>query len=454
MRLRLPRSLLGQVMLLHVAIAAAAAVILPFGVSAMLHRTAAHYEHGILSSSANAITGRLRAGNGTGACRATGPDASSAILGKDGVSYALIDRHGLVMQRAGPIRADLISMAPHDSVGRFFQNGAVEALSRPLGANSCGWLIVSQDTRAPQFVSDDIVRTFLAQFALLAVPLILLVPTIGALLMWRMTRRLDAVSATATTIGPRAADIRLPVDGLPSEVEPLARATNDALDRLAVGLRAQAEFAANVAHELRTPLAALRLRIQALPADPDREGLLRAVDRATRVVSQLMALVDLERPLESGSEFSPRAVLERIVIERAPSVFAGHRSIALAEGGGDVRQHGHPQLLALAIDNLIDNAIRHTPEDTSIMLAVEPDGSVWVEDDGPGIPADDIKLLTRRHWRADARRGGAGIGLSIVARIAEATGRRLDIAPASAGKGMRFTLAPNPGTAPVSSLKG
>ncbi|MEG3143521.1 ATP-binding protein [Sphingomonas sp. RT2P30] len=443
MRLRLPRSLLGQVMLLHVAIAAVAAVILPFAVSVMLHRTAAHYEDGILAGTAAAIGDLLLPSGRTTACGAGLPDASSEIRGKDGVAYAVVTATGHVIQQGGKMRGELIATAPRASAPRFFQRGAVEALSMPLGSGDCAWLVVTQDTRAPQFVSDDIVRTFLEQFALLVVPLILLVPAIGAILMWRMTRRLKAVSATAAAIGPRSPDIRLPVAGLPREVEPLALATNHALDRLAAGLRAQGEFAANVAHELRTPLAALRLRIQSLPAAAERDALLAAVDRATRVVTQLMALVDLERPLDGGADFIARAILEGVVIERAPGVFAGGRTIALAEGGTQVARHGHPSLLALAIDNLIDNAVRHTPTGTNITVGVDERGSVWVEDDGPGIPVGDIRLLTQRRWRADSNRGdGAGIGLSIVARIADASGLRLDIASGTDGRGVRFTLTP------------
>lgn len=442
MMMPIRRSLLAQVMLLHVATAIATAIVLPFAVSAMLRKTASRYEHGILSAQTSTLAGTLSARGGAAGCNGRLSAAISPAPRQEGLAYIVTDQGGRVLSRYGPARPALERAAPREAVPRFFRLGPLEGLSTPLHQGRCAWIIMSQDRDAPQFVSDDIVRSFLAQFALLFIPLLFLVPVIGALLMGRMLHRMKRTADIATSIGPRTADIRLPLDTLPAEVVPLASATNRALDRLAEGLRAQTEFAANVAHELRTPLALIRLKLQILEETEDRRQLLNAVDRAGRVVTQLLALVELERSDETTpSPFHPKHVVEAALVERAPHILSTGRRIELAEGGDEAVRIGQPTMLALAIDNLLDNAVHHTPPGTNIRVEVHEDGSVSVEDDGPGIAPEDMDRIGRRFWRADRQSGsGVGIGLSIVNRIASANGGSLAVSIPPNGRGIRFTL--------------
>eukprot|EP01037_Dinobryon_pediforme_P025121 gene25121-27146_t len=130
---------------------------------------------------------------------------------------------------SGPPRPAILAAARLDGDRHFFRRGAVEGYSLPIRG---GWIVVSQDDTDPEVVTDDIVRTFLKRFALLILPIAALVPLIGVLLARRLTLRMRAVSAIAATIGPRSFDTRLPLGLLPREAEPLAVATNAALDRL------------------------------------------------------------------------------------------------------------------------------------------------------------------------------------------------------------------------------
>ncbi|WP_176593717.1 ATP-binding protein [Sphingobium sp. EM0848] len=439
MRVPVRRSLLAQVVFLYGATAIATAIVLPFAVSAMLRKTASRYEHGILSAQTNSLASTLAA-RGASDCNIPTPASPSPM--QEGLAYIVTDRTGRVLSRHGPARPGLERAAPRETVPRFFRVGPLEGLSTPLDQGRCAWIIMSQDRDAPQFVSDDIVRSFLAQFALLFIPLLFLVPAIGALLTGRMIHRLKRIADIATSIGPRTADIRLPLDSLPAEVVPLASATNRALDRLADGLRAQSEFAANVAHELRTPLALIRLKVQTLEETEDRGQLLNAVDRAGRVVTQLLALVELERSDEAApSLFRPKPVVETMLVDRAPHILSTGRTIELLEGGDDALRVGQPEMLALALDNLLDNALHHTPPGTNISVTVHPDGSISVEDDGPGIAPEFMGRITQRFWRADRQSGsGVGIGLSIVNRIASSNGGRLEVSIPSSGRGIRFML--------------
>ena len=357
------------------------------------------------------------------------------------MAIAVIDRNRAVLLAKGPARPHVIAAAPLDRGAHFFRRGVVEAYSLPTRGGR--WIVASQDSAAPEVVTDDIVSAFLKRFALLVLPIAALVPLIGALLTRRLTRRMQAVSATAAAIGPRTLDTRLPRGTLPSEVEPLAAATNEALDRLEDGFRTQAAFAADIAHELRTPLAVIRLRADAVKNIAVRDALFAAVDRAARVVAQLLALADLEHFVEdAGEPLDLVALAEAVVAHQAPAIIAGGRSIALdVVTSGIAPVVGYAGAMTLALENLVGNAVRHTPIGTQILVGIGPGARLSVTDDGPGVALEHLASLKNRFWRADGSRSeGSGIGLSIVDRVARAHHGMLDVATGPDGRGLRFEI--------------
>lgn len=436
--MRLPRSLLGQVALLHIATALFAAVLLPFGTSALLHQIARHYQREMLERQADALALLL-----------SGDSPRSAVRGVDvlagGLTLAVIDPSRRVLAERGPSRPELVARVPLDARSRLVRRGALAAISRPAGGR---WIVVSQDAAAPEVVTDDIVRTFLDRFVWLLLPVTLIVPLVGALMARRLTRRMSAASDIAAGIGPRTLDRRLPRGTLPAEVEPLAVATNAALDRLEQSFATQAAFAADVAHELRTPLAVIRLRADGVADAGVRAGLLAEVDHAAHVIAQLLALADLERPPEDAATDIDLAVLaEQIVADRAPAVIEAGYGIALemadAPDGQGSPCRGYPHAIRIAVENLIANVLRHTPAGTRITVTVGPGAEVRVADDGPRIDPATLAQMTRRFWRgAGARSGGSGLGLSIVARVAAAHGGALHLSAGPGGNGLcaRLTL--------------
>ncbi|MFK3889231.1 ATP-binding protein [Sphingomonas sp. NPDC079357] len=424
-----PRSLFGQLALLHVAIALAAAVTLPIAVGALLHRVARHYQHEVLHQQAQRVADRLSADHG---------DAARAMASVDllagGLSLAIVDagRH-VVAARGAMVPADVPLARRPELVRR----GRVAVLSRPEGAR---WIVVAQDSTAPEVVTDDIVTTFLKRFVLLLLPFVMLGPLMAAWLTRGIRRRMRAAAQTAAAIGPRALDRRLPQGTLPAEIEPLAVATNAALDRLEQAFAAQAAFAADVAHELRTPLATIRLRADAVPDAAARAALLQQVDRAARVIAQLLSLADLERPVQGdGAMVDLGALAEEVVAERAPGVLASGRTIALQVDGAAVIP-GQPAAITLALENLIDNAVRHTPAGARIAVSAGPGARLCVCDDGAPIPPERLVKMRERFWKGEARSGGSGLGLSIVARIAAAHGGALTLTPGEDGRGLRAGL--------------
>jgi two-component system OmpR family sensor kinase len=219
--------------------------------------------------------------------------------------------------------------------------------------------------------------------------------------------------------------------GLPEEILPLTHALNDLLSRLDHAINAQRTFVADAAHELRTPLTALKLQIQlAERASGDMErnaafsDLKQGLDRAVRLVQQLLTLARQERAdLDRTSQPVDLAALARSAI--ADFVFTAHaKRIDLGIAHADAAMvSGDAEALRIMLNNLIDNAIRYSPEGGRIDVSVhagENGASITVQDTGPGIPDSDLERVFDRFYRsAGAETSGSGLGLAIVKRIAD-----------------------------------
>ena len=427
--MRAPRSLLGQFVVLHIAVALIATLVLLWSATTLLHQTADRFQRSLLVRQAQVVA----------AARADGAGTIAAIPLINGMAVATFGSDRRIDRSSGPARRAVLAAAPLDSHAHFFRRGAVEGYSLPTRG---GWIVVSQDDTDPEVITDDIVRTFLKRFALLTLPIAALVPLIGVLLARRLTLRMRAVSAIAATIGPQSFDTRLPRGVLPTEAEPLAEATNAALDRLVAALHIQSAFAADVSHELRTPLAAIRLRADAVADAGVRADLMASVDRAARVIGQLLALAELEQPhVVEAEAFDLVALATQVVADRAPGIVTGGRSIAFETATDVAPVHGYPDAIILALENLVDNAAKYTPVGTAIIVRAGPGARVSVTDDGIGVPAAQLALLKDRLWRGDDRGvEGSGIGLSLVERIARAHGGTLTITPGPAERGLVFEI--------------
>lgn len=231
-------------------------------------------------------------------------------------------------------------------------------------------------------------------------------------------RPLQRISKLAAEIGPSTISRRLPLESTPREIAPLVVAFNLALDRIESGWRAQREFSANAAHELRTPLATLRAQIENLLEPVEREEAMEEFDRLSRLITQLLALAEADRAEDmERSRFNLVDVARRVTLDMAAGIIAGERNISFDAATENWTCDGSPQLVEVAIRNLLENAIRHTWLGSEIIVSVDQGGRVAVVDNGPGLPEEFRGKAFDRFSKASIDSLGAGLGLSIVQRI-------------------------------------
>lgn len=266
------------------------------------------------------------------------------------------------------------------------------------------------------------------------VPSLLLLPALAVgiwIAVGRGLRPLDQIAAALASRKPGALELP-PLPAAPAEIAPVLAALNDLLARLDKALSAQRGFVADAAHELRTPLAALRLQAQLVDRaadDTTRRSAITAfshgLDRMTRVVEQLLTLARQE----PGTAQAIPVPVDLAGLAR--DAIAAHLDLAAAKRidlgavslEDDLRIMGDPPALAILMNNLLDNAIRYTPAGGTVDVTVgTADGRIFIEvsDSGPGIAAEDRPHVFDRFYRGRrTREPGSGLGLAIVKAVAE-----------------------------------
>ena len=231
---------------------------------------------------------------------------------------------------------------------------------------------------------------------------------------------------------------------LPTEIAPLADTMNSLLARLEAAFEAERSFAANAAHELRTPLAGAIAQAQRLQAETrDAETKARAAEieatlkRLTRLAERLLQMARAEGGQlrrEMAADLRPVA---RLIVDDLARM-AGPGRILLTLPDSAVMSDLDPDALAILMRNLIDNALRYGNQDNAVEVSLATDGALIVSNEGPAVPAEDLARLTQRFQRARSDAKGSGLGLAIVAAIAERTGCELELLSPREGRTSGF----------------
>ena len=284
-------------------------------------------------------------------------------------------------------------------------------------------------------------------------PLALTVPLLGFLIWASLNRGLRPLRGLADELSRRNADDMSPVETgtMPDEIRPVIGSLNALFTRVEDALRHERAITAFAAHELRTPLAGLRTQAQVAIAARDEatrstalRQILVGVDRTTRLVRQLLAIAKLDSAPETmpANQVSIGGVIQE-VIDALPSPDRAV-SVTVDSALTNTMVTANREFLLLAVRNLHENAARHMPQPGAIRwsMAKESDSlAVYVDDEGPGIPEDEIPLVTKRFYRGRNKSPlGSGLGLSIADLALRASGARLVLRNRSDMTGLRAQI--------------
>jgi signal transduction histidine kinase len=439
-------SIFARIIFLHVIAAVAVFIVMLLALFWQLGAATDRLHHEALREQAEAISHWIVVGS-DGRLALDLPeslrDLYSSAYGR--YRYAVVAQDGRVLFSSRNDQEAIFTPAAHapDQLRQEQrEEGTISGVSVPkqLGGQTV-WIQVAENLTHRDVIIDDVVRDFFKQVGWIALPILFILLAIDIVIFRRALRPLVQASEQARTISPNRTDVRLPIQSMPSEVQPLVSAVNQALDRLEAGYRRQREFTADAAHELRTPLAILRTRLDTV-GDRELTKSVRAdIEGMCRTVDQLLESAELDTFVVDPSERTDlHEVCTEVVAFIAPLALSQGKDIALEAAAAPVWVTGSAEMIYRAIRNLVENAINHTPIGTTVEVTLTANGTLTVSDRGPGIREAERELLFRRFWRRDRRQaGGAGLGLSIVRRIADAHGAEITVDNNPEG-GARFSL--------------
>jgi len=300
---------------------------------------------------------------------------------------------------------------------------------------------------------NTLAREILASVVL---PQLLLVAIAGAVVWLGVVRGLRPLARLQAAVAARSHRDRSPLsaEGVPGEVSPLLEAMNDLLARLDRALTLQGRFIADAAHQLKTPIAALRAQFEVALREPDaarmREALRQlepGLDRLSRLVSQLLSLARNEPEAAPALRLAPLD-LNALALEAAtawvPQALAKGIDLGFEGAAAQVPVRGDGARLRELLDNLLDNAVRYSRAGGRVTVRVqaEPVAAVHVNDDGPSIPAAEReRVFERFHRLLGTGQEGSGLGLAIAQEIARLHGAEISLREDADGVGNTFSVA-------------
>ncbi len=312
------------------------------------------------------------------------------------------------------------------------------ALGTPNNNDHLVLIQVAETLEKRALLANEIIKgVILPQFIILPIAL--------ALVWFALSRGLSPLAELQQRIRARKPDDLSPIDSrqVPEEITPLVRSLNDMLERLSQTISIQKRFIADAAHQMKTPLAGMRMQSELALRQTDQEEIHRSLlqlskssEAATRLINQLLALARAENqsPATKALELIDLADLARSTVQDWIQVsFANNIDLGIEQNDEAIQIFGNPLMLRELLSNLIDNAIRYTPKGHSVTVRTSLNNEqalaiLEVEDNGPGIPASERVHIFERFYRIlGSNVQGSGLGLSIVREIAQQHDARIEI---------------------------
>ena len=370
--------------------------------------------------------------------------------------FAIVSEHGVLLAGSAGVTGALASIDDADQRDFFLTDGGSDGpklygftLHGTYGSKPV-WIQVAVPQGEIAF--DSVLEEFIKDIGWIWVPFIIGLLGTNLLVARIGLRPLQRAAAQAEAIGPGAVSARLPEEGLPREVHALVGAVNRALDRLEIAFQSQQRFIADAAHELRTPVAVLKAHAHILPEHDGLVAWKQEIDAMQRLVNQLLDSARLDVvALEKGQVVELNEIARAVAAQLAPIAVGAGKSIEVAPSSGAVIINGSTDLLACALRNLVENAIRHTAPGTAVVIEISLPATLRVSDHGPGIDPQERELIFKRFWQGGRDRGGgAGLGMDIVARSVAALGGSISISDAPGGAVFTLEFQPTSPTEPAS----
>ena len=287
----------------------------------------------------------------------------------------------------------------------------------------------------------------------LLIPQLISIPLLGLLIWLIIGKGLKPLEALSSTIANRNEALLTPVslEKAPVEIQPIVLSLNDLLERLENMMKVLRQFTADAAHELRTPLTALTLQLAVLEKadnETEREQAIKqlkaGVERSVSLVQQLLTLAREEPSI--AVDFAPvhlSDIVKESITTFMPSANSKRIDLGLVKTS-DALIQANANSIEILINNLIDNAIRYTPEDGIIDISIDETSThitLEVADTGPGIPAIEHDKIFNRFYRGKGITSpGTGLGLAIVKEIADRHGLKTELGMSEELKGLSFKI--------------
>ncbi len=363
----------------------------------------------------------------------------------NGGRFAVVDREGRLLAASEGVAAPLAainSAKPRD----FFVLGPEQeqpyyGLSvRTPFHDQAVWVQVAFHTG--NIIYDSVLEEFVQDIAWIWIPFVVVLLIVNLVVARIGLTPLRTAARQAAAIGPGSVSMRLTESGLPADVHALVSAVNRGLDRLETAFDAQRRFIADAAHELRTPVAVLKAHMGILAKFDGHAELVEEINSLERLVNQLLDIARLDvLQVEDKDVANLADVATDVASHLAPAAINARRSIEVIAPDDPVRIRGAHDYLFRALRNVVENALRHTPEGTTVSILVEADPpSLKVADRGPGVDPEQRRAIFRRFWQGGRdQKGGAGLGLDIAARTVVAHGGTISVGDAPEG-GAVFTM--------------